>query len=156
MNPFFYSLLISIVLINGVYNVRGDDCKSASNSTCESCLKISGCAFCKTSKECFARPSSPVSDRCPTGDLQIETCIGKEILSLKRKCKEKAIFILADAKTWLIILGTVGGVVLIVVIIIICCCCRKCKQRALLQLVTEKRQTEYLILSFVEKSKEKM
>lgn len=88
MNRFVYSLLISIVLIGSVWNVRADDCKSAINSTCEACLKLGACAFCKSSKECFSRPSPGASVPCPTGDLQVETCIGKDILLIKNKCEE--------------------------------------------------------------------
>jgi hypothetical protein len=54
-------------------------CKNQSSTNCDTCLKVSGCAYCKNSKECFVKPLNPLDAPCAIHDLQMETCAGKLI-----------------------------------------------------------------------------
>ncbi|CAF1047475.1 unnamed protein product [Rotaria sp. Silwood1] len=116
-----YIIFVSIIIfINFAFSTSADTCDTQSNKDCKSCLNISGCAYCKNNKQCFPYKLGQTTP-CSTSDLQTVTCI-------------------ATVKTWIIILGSVGGVVLIIVLIIIWCICRKCKQRSILSDI--KRQNE--------------
>lgn len=79
MIKFFIFLLVIIsIIISGVLSATPEaECNKQSNKDCQSCLNISGCAYCKTSKECFPVPTTGITDRCKTSDLQVATCFGK-------------------------------------------------------------------------------
>ncbi|CAF0736898.1 unnamed protein product [Adineta ricciae] len=109
MKRFLFLTLISI-FVGLASSVPDATCRRLSNSDCEQCLKESGCAFCQNNKQCFAYDLYPTHPPCSTSDLKFKTCF-------------------ANLQTWLIILGSVGGVILIAIIVIIICCRKKCIQR---------------------------
>jgi hypothetical protein len=70
-------ILLLIVAISFVLSVPDETCKAILKKDCETCLKKSGCAFCKDTKICFAYDGSPtIPDDCSIGELQFKTCIG--------------------------------------------------------------------------------
>jgi len=79
MKFFIFLLVIISIIISGVLSAPTPEaeCTKQSNTDCQSCLNISGCAYCKTSKECFPVPTTGITDRCKTSDLQVATCFGK-------------------------------------------------------------------------------
>ena len=77
MKRLIFSILI-ILSIGSALSVPDETCKALSNTNCETCLNVSGCAFCKDSKSCFAwSPTSGQAAPCSTANLQYQTCIGK-------------------------------------------------------------------------------
>jgi len=76
-----YILILStIVLISTVYGTTDQDCKNVTNPSCDTCLNIENCAFCKTTKVCFLyQTDNLLSAPCGTSDMQWQTCVGKLI-----------------------------------------------------------------------------
>ncbi len=68
-------ILLLIFTISFVVSVP-DKCGVILKKDCETCLKISGCAFCKDTKICFTYDGSTLPDGCSIGELQFKTCIG--------------------------------------------------------------------------------
>lgn len=79
MNNFFILLavIISAIISAVLTGTPSEICDKQTNTSCDSCLKVSGCSFCKTNKKCFPRPTTPIGVECKTSDLQVETCFGK-------------------------------------------------------------------------------
>jgi hypothetical protein len=75
LKSYIFCVIISII-INFVLAASDDSCESKSNTNCTTCLNIKGCAYCKTSKECFAHSTIPIDGPCQASDLQIGTCFG--------------------------------------------------------------------------------
>lgn len=69
-------ILLLIVTISFVVSVPDETCRAILKKDCETCLKISGCAFCKDTKICFAYDGTTLPKGCSIGELQFQTCIG--------------------------------------------------------------------------------
>ena len=77
MSQSFIRFAILSLLIGCVLSTSEDACDAQSNTDCDTCMKVSNCAFCKSTKKCFPRPTPPDTGACPASDLQMFTCIGK-------------------------------------------------------------------------------
>jgi hypothetical protein len=121
-NLFFVILLVLV----SVVNATEEDCKKKSGGDCEPCLDISGCAYCANNKQCFFVEFTKERP-CGIDDLKEKTCVGSySFVSFDNPHRS----ILANAKTWIIVFGSVGGVALIAIIVVIILCRRRCKRRA--------------------------
>ncbi|UJR22081.1 hypothetical protein I4U23_025147 [Adineta vaga] len=108
---FLLVVICTIALFSTVHGATDAECRKQSNTDCGACLKISGCAFCKSSKICFLYSTIDyINNNCSTSDTQVETCVG-------------------NFRVWIIIVCVLAGIVLIAVLITLWCFCRKCKKR---------------------------
>ena len=87
MKNFHFLLLIFTVLISGVWSIVADDCEKGTNKTCEECLKVGACSFCKKDKICYPQPSTTYDPPCPIGDLQVGTCFSKSNFLIETRVK---------------------------------------------------------------------
>jgi hypothetical protein len=75
---FIFLAVIIVAIISGAStSTPPEECDKQTNTSCKSCLAVSGCSFCKDNKKCFPRPLTPHGAPCKTSDLQVETCFGK-------------------------------------------------------------------------------
>ncbi len=74
---FIFVLVTTSIIISCALSISDDKCTAYSKKECETCLNVSGCAYCKTDKQCFESPLTPITDKCKASDLQIATCFGK-------------------------------------------------------------------------------
>jgi hypothetical protein len=72
------SFILFVILIISFVSSTPDEatCKAQSNTTCDSCLKISGCAYCKNTEKCFVYTATSFESHCKYSDLQYQTCTG--------------------------------------------------------------------------------
>jgi hypothetical protein len=70
-------LIISLSISFIVGDTPKEECDKESNTTCETCLKVTGCSFCKDKKQCFPTPAIPTDAPCSFSDYQTKTCYGK-------------------------------------------------------------------------------
>jgi len=75
IKSYIFCVIISIII--SFVPTIAQDCTTASNTNCTTCLNIKGCAYCKANKDCFIRSLNPLDPRCTASNLQMDTCISK-------------------------------------------------------------------------------
>lgn len=73
-----YLIALLVVLATCLFSVASaDKCKDLGLTDCSTCIAVSGCAFCKKSKECFEYEFYHIQTPCAKSDVQYKTCVGE-------------------------------------------------------------------------------